>query len=239
MYFRSIIFWILTFLTTIIIALTCLPFILLKDKKLVDNVAKFWALCLVFFLKYICNIDHKILGTKHLPKTPYIIASKHQSMWDTIIMLLIDKRPVYILKKELCKIPFYGWYVKNISTIPIDRKGGATALKNMIKECKKYLNNKQNIIIFPQGTRTPPRSDIADFPYQSGITAIYSSCKVPVAPVALNSGSFWGKGFIFKKTGTITLEFLPAIKPGLSKDDFIKKLQEDIENKSKELEDGA
>ena len=156
-------------------------------------------------------------------------------MWETVVMHLIVDRPVYAYKKELELIPFYGWFVKFMSGIKVDRKGGAKSLKSVINQAKKYLAKGQSVVIFPQGTRVPVAGSVEKYPYQAGITALYNSCDVKIVPVALNSGFFWPKGKIMKKSGTITIEFLPAIERGLRKEEFNRKLISLIEEKSKNL----
>ena len=151
-------------------------------------------------------------------------------------MHMIVKRPVYVYKKELEMIPFYGWYLKVMSGIKLNRKGGATALKSLIKQSKNYLEKGQNVIIFPQGTRVPVNGDVEKYPYQAGIAALYLSSNVKVVPAALNSGLFWPKHKLMKNPGTITLQFLEPINPGLKKAEFMQKLEEVIEKKSSELD---
>ncbi|MFT6077805.1 MAG: 1-acyl-sn-glycerol-3-phosphate acyltransferase [Myxococcota bacterium] len=208
---------------------------LIKDRKLADRGAKVWARLSLFILEKICGIKYEIRGLENLPKeNGFVVACKHQSMWETIIFHLIFDQPVYSWKKELLKIPFYGWFLKAMSGITIDRKGGARALKNLLIQAKEYADKKQNIILFPQGTRTPEGSKTADYPYQSGVVAIYNHLKVDVVPAALNSGDFWDKKSI-KRSGKIILEFLPAIKPGLDKKEFMKQLETAIEVKSQQI----
>jgi 1-acyl-sn-glycerol-3-phosphate acyltransferase len=211
------------------------PAFLSRDKKIADRGAKIWSIGVFWMLKKICRIDYKIIGKENISKTPCIYACKHQSMWETVIMHLIIDRPVYAYKKELELIPFYGWFIKFMSGIKVDRKGGAKSLKSVISQAKKYLGKGQSIIIFPQGTRVPVDGSIEKYPYQAGITALYNSCDVKIVPVALNSGFFWPKGKIMKKNGTITIEFLPAIECGLRKEEFNRKLISLIEEKSKNL----
>ena len=212
------------------------PAIILRSQKLADHGAKVWSVVGLWVLKKLCGIDHKIIGKEYIPQGPAIIASKHQSAWETIIMHLIINRPVYAYKKELQKIPFYGWYLLVMSGIAVDRKGRASALKEVILQAKKYLQKKQVIVIFPQGTRVKTASDVSQYPYQVGIVALYMACDVDVIPVALNSGLFWPKGQILKNKGTITIEFMEPIKTGLGKKEFLEKLQKNIEEKTKELE---
>ena len=151
-------------------------------------------------------------------------------MWETIVMHLILQRPVYAFKKELLKIPFYGWYIRIMSGITIDRKGGAGALKSLVKQSKRFLGKGQNIVIFPQGTRTPLGAKAEDYPYQAGIAALYLACGVKVVPMALNSGKFWPKKGVTKNRGVIKLRVLDAIEPGLKKKEFMAKLEEAVEN---------
>ena len=174
-------------------------------------------------------MDHKILGLEKLPKGPFIVACKHQSMWETIVMNLIFHRPAYCYKKELLHIPFYGWFVAKMSGIVIDRKGGGAALRNLLKQGKSNLANNHNIIIFPQGTRVPIDATTDKYPYQAGIVALYLACHVPVIPASLNSGVFWPKHKAMKNSGTIKLEFSDPIFPGLSREEFTKKLENVIE----------
>lgn len=150
-------------------------------------------------------------------------------------MHLVLNRPVYAFKKELLRIPFYGWYLRVMSGITVDRKGGASALKDLIKQTKKYLARGQSIVLFPQGTRVPVGATTDEYPYQAGVTALYLACNVKVVPAALNSGIFWEKNKILKKRGKIILEFLDPIEAGLSKQEFNLRLREAIEKKSEEL----
>jgi 1-acyl-sn-glycerol-3-phosphate acyltransferase len=207
-----------------------------RNSALADHGAKKWAQICIWLLDKLCGIKYEIRGLENLPKeNGFIVACKHQSMWETIIMHIIFNRPVYSWKKELLNIPFYGWFLRMMSGITIDRKGGAKALKSLLLQAKKYTTNKQNVIIFPQGTRTPVGASAKDYPYQSGIVAIYHYANVQVIPVALNSGVYWNKKGT-KKPGTIILEFLLPIKPGLDKKHFLQTLEDEIETKSKQLE---
>jgi 1-acyl-sn-glycerol-3-phosphate acyltransferase len=209
-----------------------------KDSALADRGAKKWAQFSLWVLEKLCGIKYEIRGLENLPKKNgfakgFVVACKHQSMWETIIFHIIFNRPVYSWKKELLKIPFYGWFLEVMSGITIDRKGGAKALKNLLNQAKKYSDSGQNIILFPQGTRTPIGASTKDYPYQSGIVAIYHHLQAQVVPAALNSGVYWNKKG--KKHGTIILEFLPPIEVGLEKKEFLQKLEIAIESKSNQL----
>lgn len=232
---RSLLFSLLINLWGAIIPILYFPVFITGNAKLADHGAKVWATGSLWMLKKLCGIDHEFRGLEKLPKEPCIIACKHQSMWETIVMHLVFHCPVYAYKKELQKIPFYGWYLKVMSGIKVDRKGGVSALKDLIKQSKSYLDKGQNIILFPQGTRVPFGSSVEKYPYQAGVTALYLSCGVKVVPVTLNSGKFWAKHKPKKNPGKIILEFLDPIEPGLSKQEFNQRLQRVIEEGSDAL----
>ncbi len=217
-----------------IIPILYFPAFIFRSSKIADHGALIWSKVSLWCLKKICGIEFEIRGLEKLPKEGCIIACKHQSMWETIIMHLIFHRPVYAFKKELLAIPFYGWFLRVMSGITIDRKGGAKALKNLIKESKNYLNKGQSIILFPQGTRVPIGANSKEYPYQPGVAALYISCGAKVVPAALNSGVFWPKRGV-KKSGKITIEFLEPIESGLPRDEFMKKLEKAIEERSENL----
>ncbi len=212
-----------------------LPAFIFKSKKIGDYGAKIWSQFSFYVLKKLCKIEYKIIGQENILNEPCIYACKHQSMWETVVMHLILNRPVYAYKKELEKIPFYGWFLKFMSGIGVDRKGGMKSLKNVISQAKFYLNKGQSVVIFPQGTRVPVGESVKDFPYQAGITALYNSCETKIVPVALNSGLYWPKHKILKNPGVIIIQFLPAINQGLSKDDFNRELISAIEDASNKL----
>lgn len=235
-FIRSVIFVIFVDVWGVIIPLIFLvPALIFRSKSIGDRGAKIWAQVIFWILKKLCRLDYQIIGAKNISKDACIYACKHQSMWETIIMHLIINRPVYAYKKELEVIPFYGWFLKVMSGIKVDRRGGAKSLKSVINQAKFYLDKKQSIVIFPQGTRVPVGGDLQKYPYQAGITALYKACNVKVVPVALNSGYFWQKGKIFKRRGVVSIEFLPAIEMGLSKEDFNKELIFAIEHASTKL----
>jgi 1-acyl-sn-glycerol-3-phosphate acyltransferase len=186
----------------------------------------------LFLARVLCGIKYEVRGRKNIQNTPVIYASKHQSAWDTIIFLTLLPNMAYVLKKELLKLPFWGWYLWRMKMIAIDRSAGASSIKQLIRDGKTALAEGRPIVIFPEGTRTKPRSKPD---YHAGVTAMYSAIGVPVVPVALNSGSYWGKNAFFKKSGTIIIEFLPPIPANLPKKEFAERLQNDIETASNKL----
>ena len=235
-FIRSAIFWFLFYIS--VIALVTFYFaisVFIKRENLADDCAKLWAQFILLSLRLIHGVNYKIIGLDKLPQGHCIIACKHQSAWETIVFHLLCRHPAYIYKKELLKVPFYGWFVARMMGAQVDRSGGASALKNLIKQTKSILHKGHNIVIFPQGTRIPVGASVEQYPYQVGIAALYLACNVPVVPAALNSGALWSKSMIIKKSGTITLEFLEPIQTGLKKDEFMKELESKIEAASTRL----
>ena len=139
----------------------------------------------------------------------------------------------YVLKKELLSIPLFGRYLTKMNCIAVDREAGASALKEMVAQSKQILAEGRQIVIFPQGTRTAPGED---HPYHPGIAGIYTQNDVPVVPVALNSGQFWGRNAFKKTPGTITVEYLKPIPAGLKRRDFMAQLKESIDTANARIE---
>ncbi len=236
MLIRSIVFQILMILWGAVIPIIYCSVFFTKNTKTADRGALSWSKFVIFLLRKLCKIDYEVRGLENLPKKGgYIIACKHQSMWETVVMHMIFHQPVYTYKKELLSIPFYGWFLSRMSGIAIDRKGKSKALKDLICNSKEYLNSGKQIILFPQGTRVPLGGLVKDYPYQAGIKALYSQLNCVVVPVALNSGKYWHRDRIKKTPGTIILEFLPAIDLKTDKKDFLPLLEKVIEEKSEEL----
>lgn len=185
--------------------------------------------------KTFMNLHLEIRGMENLPQDQlYIIAAKHQSAFETlkIPFMGLFKFPAIILKKELTMLPFWGMYPVKMGSIAIDRSAGTKALRSIVNGCEKALQDGRNIIIFPQGTRIPP-GDKGD--YKSGLAKIYKDLEVPIIPMALNSGVYWGKNKFFKRSGTIVFEFLPMIEPGMKPMEMMKALEAAIEPASDRL----
>jgi len=170
--------------------------------------------------------------SRNISDKPCIIAAQHQSSFETYILFLLFKNPIFIVKESLHTIPIAGWFIKRCGAIGINRNKGLKSLKKILCSSEQALKNNEILIIFPEGTRKIPNND---FIIQSGISAIYNHCKVPVIPLSLNSGFLWGKNSFFKKSGTITFDFAEPILPGLNRKNFEKELKEKIQNKSLKL----
>jgi 1-acyl-sn-glycerol-3-phosphate acyltransferase len=187
-------------------------------------------------LRVIVGLDWEVRGLERMPDGPVIIASKHQSAWDTVAPLLLFPDAAWVMKKELSQIPFWGWYARKCGSIFVDRSAGPSALKKLAAESEDRMGKGRPVLIFPEGTRTspgePPR-------YAPGVAALYKQANVPVVPVALNSGVFWGRRSFVKKPGTIVIEVLDPIPPGLDRKAFMTTLEERVETASARLVDEA
>ncbi len=185
-----------------------------------------WASISFIMARAICGITYEVRGAQYISNEPVIYASKHQSAWDTMIFLVLLRYPAYVLKRELLRIPLWGWYLWRMQMIAIDREAGGAGLKDMLRQSKARVADGRSIVIFPEGTRGPVG---AEAHYHPGILAMYSQLKCPVVPVALNSGCFWGRNAFTKRPGKIIVEFLPPLPPGLPKEEFMTKLKNAIE----------
>jgi len=225
---RGLIFSLFFFLWLLVLTVFGFP-LLIFPRMWTIRAVQGWLWVVLKALKYICGVSHEVRGRENIPKDAAIIASKHQSAWETFFLMMTLHDPAFVMKKELLYVPFYGWYVWKSGHIAINRAGGAKSLKMMVAEARKRLDAGRQIIIFPQGTRVKPGHA---HKYQAGTAAIYSALDVPVVPVALNSGVFWHKRQLAKQPGTIVIEFLPALPPKMDKREFLKTLEAVIEGKS-------
>jgi 1-acyl-sn-glycerol-3-phosphate acyltransferase len=226
-FFFMIFFW----MWLLSLSILGLP-LLLAPRRYAYQLVRFWGRGVLKALQYLCGITYTLEGLNHLPAAPFILASKHQSAFETIALYTHLENLVVVLKKELLWIPFYGWYVAKMRMIPIDRTSGVKSLRKMLKRTDEAAARKQTILIFPEGTRTRPHDAPA---YKPGIAAIYHHLHQPVVPVSLNSGLFWGKKQWIKNKGHIRIVFHAPIPPHLPKQEFIEKLQNTIETGCKDL----
>lgn len=186
----------------------------------------------LFLLRVIVGTRFEVRGQEKLPKGACLVASKHQSAWETFALIPLFRDPALLMKRELFWIPFHGWFSRKFEMIPVDRDKGPTALRRMLREARKRVEDGREIIIFPEGTRRPPG---APPDYKTGVVLLYEALRVPCVPIALNSGVFWPRRSLHRRTGTIVVEFLDPIPPGLPKAEFLKRLTDAIETASDRL----
>jgi 1-acyl-sn-glycerol-3-phosphate acyltransferase len=178
------------------------------------------------------GVKSEIRGRKYKLSTPCIYAAKHQSEWDTQVMGFEIPMPVFIVKVELFKKPFFGWLLKHLGMIGVDRSGKKRGvMRQMLDQAIPYIKQGRTLVIYPEGTRREPG---AEPDYKSGIAMLYKHANVPVVPIALNSGLFWRKNKL-TRTGTAILEYLPPIEPGLDSKEFMQRLEHDIETATARL----
>jgi 1-acyl-sn-glycerol-3-phosphate acyltransferase len=222
---RAVLFQALFYGWTVILAFAYLPLLALPRGGIVAA-TRLWARSVLWLLRVIVGLRHRVEGLETLPEGGFLVASKHQSAWDTILMPVLFPDPVVILKKELLQIPFYGWYARKHGMIGVDRKAGASALRGMVADAAAAAAQGRTLVMFPEGTRTAPGERQR---YQRGIVGLYGRLNLPVVPVALNSGLFWGRRNAFLQPGLITVRILPPIPPGLAGSAFMERLESDIE----------
>ena len=227
LFYSALAFW------TILMGILSLPFIFFPSKY-IRFPAKTWIKGIFILLEYICGVTHEIRGHKNLTNEPLIIVSKHQSAFETFALYYYLESSFFIHKKQLFFIPIFGQYLLKSNMVSIDRTGKAKAMRKMILDVKKKLDDGSTIIIFPEGTRKKP-GEKAD--YKTGFDGIYNTTKRKLQPVALNSGLCWQKGLKIIKKGHIVIEFLPQIQIGLDKKEVLEKVEYSIESATNKLLD--
>ena len=231
---RSLIFYVLYLCQTVILAIALGTQVKIAGGRTGFGwaIARYWGNSNLFFLRWVVGIDTRVTGAENLPDGPCIIAAKHMSDWDIFAILPHSRRPAFIAKKELIDIPFFGWAAQGFDTIRIDRSLGGDAIPVMLEDARAALDRGCRIIIFPEGTRKAP---LAEHDYRYGIVRMYEALNVPVVPVGLNSGLFWGRQSLVLWPGLAEAKFLPAIPPGLSAAQFHARLAANVEGATNAL----
>ena len=225
-FIRSLVFNIFLYIGIILVFFLAIPTLILPS-KLTLYCGKFLAYYIILILKLFLNTKVIFHGLENLKKTDkFFVASAHQSMFETFVLQAPLVFPVFILKKELLKIPLFGWYLKKIGSIEIIREKTTKENLNFFEKIKDTVQKSNRpLLIFPQGTRVTydDRS-----PFKKGVGRIYDTLKLPCIPVSLNSGKVWPKNSFIKYPGDIHVSFLEPIKPGLEKNIFLKVLEQTI-----------
>ena len=230
---KSLIFNIVLYLGIVFIFLIAIPALILPS-KIVLLFGKFLGYYVVFIVRIFLSTTVEFKGTENIPKSEkYFIASAHQSMFETFALQSVLDYPVFILKKELLKIPLFGLYLKKIKSIEIIRDTTTKDNLNFFEKVASIIKSENRpLLIFPQGTRVKTNDVV---PFKKGAGRIYEALNIPCVPVALNSGIVWPKHGIVKYPGKITVSFLKPIEPGLSRDEFIKNLEMKIYDEIKNI----
>jgi len=229
---RALAFTVTFYAVTLLFALPT-PGLLMLPRRATVAYAKVWVATMLWLLAGIVGLRHAVRGMANLPAGPVIVAAKHQSAWDTLALFALIGDPAVVVKRELTWIPLFGWCLLRAGMLPVDRAGGGAALRRLVAAAKRRAADGRSILVFPQGTRTPP---CAALPYQLGVAALYGALGLPVVPVALASGLFWPRRSTRLEPGTIEVEVLPAIAPGLDRRAFMARLEGAIEPATARLE---
>ena len=225
-FLKSLIFNIFLYVGLVTIFILAIPTLFLPD-KFTFFFGRLSAKYIVFLLKIILNTKVVFHGLINLKKVDhFFVASAHQSMFETFALQIPLDSPIFILKKELLKIPLFGWYLKKIGSIDIVRETTTKENLDFYDKIKSRIEKqKRPLLIFPQGTRV--KFDEQP-PFKKGVGRIYNSLNLPCIPVALNTGKIWPKSSFMKYPGDIHISFLNPIMPGKDKNDFVKEIEEKI-----------
>lgn len=222
---RSIVFNLLFYLNTLVYLVIALPTFFMPYRAIIA-VARSWGATNLVLLRVVAGIDIDVRGAEKIPKGAILVAAKHQSAWETFALLPLFDNPVFIVKRELQWIPIFGWLMVKGRMVPVDRSAGSQALKAMTERARIELADNRQLIIFPEGTRRPAGAEPR---YKYGVAHLYAEEGVPCVPIALNSGLFWPRRSIRRLPGTVLVEILDPIPPGLDEDEFYKRLRDEIE----------
>ncbi|MAA99281.1 MAG: 1-acyl-sn-glycerol-3-phosphate acyltransferase [Stappia sp.] len=228
---RSLVFQALFYLSTLALMILALPVFVLP-RKTGWPVVPFWARMNLFLLRVITGVKVEFRGLENIPEGGCIVAAKHQSAWETFALLPHFVSPTYVLKRELQYIPIFGWYTMKYRQIPVDRGKRSAALAAMTERAREAVAEGRQILIFPEGTR---RGAGEEPRYKYGVAHLYRKIGCPVLPVALNSGLFWPRRGWCLYPGTVLVEFLPPIQPGLETEPFYEEMVGAIEAASDRL----
>jgi 1-acyl-sn-glycerol-3-phosphate acyltransferase len=206
---RSFLFALIFYGGTVPAVLLSFPISLLGTKA-VRRWAHLWVRFHKACARWLLGVRTRVEGVP--PEGACLVACKHQSMYETLEIILMLDEPAIVMKRELVDIPLWGWVTRRYGVIPVDRKGGAAALRRMMRAAEAAIAEGRPIAIFPEGTRVPPGETP---PLQPGFAGLYRALKLPVSPVAVDSGRLWPKGKFIKRSGIVTMRFMAPIGPGL------------------------
>ena len=229
---RSFVFNFLFYLNLIVRMIVLSPIYFLSPRKKAWSIPKNWVLSNHWLQEKIVGTTFEIEGLENIPEGGYILAPKHQSFWDAYALLPWLDDPVYILKRELTWIPFFGWYIQKMRMIPVDRGARGKVMADVLDRTIEEINSGRQLIIYPEGTRRPPG---AEPEYRFGIARLYRDLQVPVVPVAMHPGLFWPRRKFLRHPGHFKVRILPPLMPGMDVEEFHEKLISETEAASDEL----
>jgi 1-acyl-sn-glycerol-3-phosphate acyltransferase len=228
---RSLLFNVLFYVNIIARMTVALPTILLPRRFLL-GVLRRYSRSSLWLLRVTCGVTVEWRGREKIPEGACIVACKHQSFWETFALFEVLRDPTYVLKRELMWLPLFGWLARKARMIPIDRGARVTSLARMTAATRREIADARQIVIFPEGTRQAPGAAPR---YMPGVAYLYSEIGLPCVPVALNSGLFWPRRSLLRFPGTVLVEVLDPIPPGLDKRAFLAQLRSVIEEATTRL----
>ncbi|MEO9526647.1 1-acyl-sn-glycerol-3-phosphate acyltransferase [Roseibium sp.] len=228
---RSTLFQVLFYLLNLVVMILFSPMLLLP-RSWSWWVMPAWAKVLLLLMRVVAGIRMEVRGRENLPDGGFMAAMKHQSAWETVALIPLFSSPTFILKRELRWIPIFGWYTAKFRQIPVNRGKRTKALAAMVVAAKQAISEKRQILIFPEGTRRPAG---AEPKYKFGVAHLYRDLNCPVAPIAHNAGLYWPRASWNVYPGTVIVEILPPIPPGLATDIFHARMVTAIETTSDRL----
>jgi 1-acyl-sn-glycerol-3-phosphate acyltransferase len=219
---RSLLFALVFYTGTVIAVFAAFPTALL-GREAVRRHTRGWARFHRWCASAILGIRSRVEGP--VPTGAVLVAAKHQSMFETLEIVMLLDRPAVVMKRQLADIPLFGRVTKMYGVIPIDRAGGATALRRMMRAAQEAIAEGRPIVIFPEGTRVAPGERP---PLQPGFAGLYRALKLPVVPMALDSGRLWPRRAVAKRPGIVTMRFGAPIAPGLKREEIEARVHHDI-----------
>lgn len=200
---------------------------LLLPRRVMIRVVTWYFSTVAWLERTLVGIRYEVRGREHVPKSgSFLLAAKHQSAWETMKLHFLVNDPAIILKRELLWIPIWGWYAAKARMIAVDRGAKGRAVASMVRNARPVRDEGRPIVIFPQGTRVAVG---AYRPYRIGVGVLYKSLDIPIVPMALNAGLYWARHSFIKRPGTVIVEFLPPIPPGLGRTEAMRELEERLE----------
>jgi len=228
---RSILYNLLFYLNLLALMMVALVTLVMPRWGIL-GMAKFWGRTSVWLLRVICGTKVEFRGLEKIGHGPLLVAAKHQSTWETFALLSLFDDFTFIIKRELTWIPLFGWFAIKGGMISVNRGAGQQALNDMAERARAEIHKGRQLVIFPEGTRRAPGAEPR---YKFGVAKLYAEIGAPCIPIALNSGLFWPRRRFLRLPGTIVVEVLDPIPPGLGPDEFLRRLQDDIETATARL----
>jgi 1-acyl-sn-glycerol-3-phosphate acyltransferase len=231
-FLRSALFNLYFFGLTFVLAISGMMIRLVAPIEVMP-LAMLWARCVVEGARRICGIQVEVSGREIIPLTgPALIASRHQSAFDTIVWLTLVPRCCYVVKRELLRVPLYGSLLRQAGMISIDRAGGGAAIRHLLREADRAMREERQVVIFPEGTRAEPGTML---PLQPGVAALAARTGLPVIPVVTDSGLCWGRRAFNKRAGVIHIRILPPIAAGTPREKLMQELNAALQNEIDEM----